>query len=390
MFCPLIAHLNLHGTMVILSWKQLQIVTLKTSAMKKIKTSLWVAIALIILGATISCGSKKERLNGDIQSLGKITGTYTAKLGAPPYAPPSITQYTSPQKVVVNIEVIEKEMELANGVKYTFWTFNGTVPGPMVRVHQGDEVEVHFSNSPNSTMPHNIDFHAATGPGGGAEASATAPGRTSIFSFRALKPGLFIYHCAMAPVGMHIANGMYGLILVEPKEGLPKVDKEFYVVQSEIYTDGKFGDSGLQHFKLEKALDEKPDYVVFNGRVGSLMGDNAFQAKTGDKVRIFFGNAGPNLTSSFHVIGEIFDKVYLEGGQLINQDVQTTLVPTGGAVITEFTCKVPGYYTLVDHAIFRAFNKGAIGQLEITGEPNKEIYSGKIKDEPFTSKPALP
>jgi len=349
------------------------------------------ALALVFLFSGCSTQERAPQQAADNQPLEKITGTYTAVLGKAPFAPPSIAKYTTPQKVIVNLVVTEKTMELAYGVEYTFWTFNGTVPGPMIRVHEGDEVEVHLSNSPNSTMPHNIDFHAATGPGGGAEASGTAPGHTSIFSFRALKAGLFNYHCAMAPVGMHIANGMYGLILVEPKQGLPKVDKEFYVVQGEVYTDGKFGQKGLQHFNLQKALDERPDYVVFNGAVGSLMGDNAFHAKTGERVRIFFGNAGPNLTSSFHVIGEIFDKVYLEGGQMINRDVQTTLVPAGGAVITEFTCKVPGYYTLVDHSIFRAFNKGAIGQLEITGADNKEIYSGKIKDEPYneTDQPAV-
>jgi nitrite reductase (NO-forming) len=344
---------------------------------------------LLLLSGVLLQGCFSASTDGDNSSrnLEKITGEYTAKLGEAPFAAPSIAGYKSPQKVIVNMHVIEKPMRLANGTQYTFWTFNGTVPGPMIRVHEGDEVEVHLSNSPNSTMPHNIDLHAATGPGGGAEASLTAPGHTSVFSFRALKPGLFIYHCATAPVGMHIANGMYGLILVEPKGGLPKVDKEFYIVQGEIYTEGSYGDTGLQKFDLQKALDERPDYVVFDGSVGSLMGNNAIHAKTGEKVRIYFGNAGPNLTSSFHVIGEIFDKVYLEGGQMINRDVQTTLVPAGGAVITEFTSRVPGIYTLVDHSIFRAFNKGAVGQLQVSGEENKDIYSGKIKDEPY--KPAF-
>jgi nitrite reductase (NO-forming) len=339
---------------------------------------------MLLTGVSLQgCFSGSPGADNPNRNLGKITGEYTAQLGEAPFAPASIARYKSPQKVIVNMHVIEKPMRLASGTEYTFWTFNGTVPGPMIRVHEGDEVEVHLSNSPNSTMPHNIDFHAATGPGGGAEASMTAPGHTSIFSFRALKPGLFIYHCAAAPVGMHIANGMYGLILVEPEEGLPKVDKEFYIVQGEIYTEGRNGDTGLQKFDLQKALDERPDYVVFDGSVGALTGKNAIHAKTGEKVRIYFGNAGPNLTSSFHVIGEIFDKVYLEGGQMINRDVQTTLVPAGGAVITEFTCRVPGTYTLVDHSIFRAFNKGAVGQLQISGEENKDIYSGKIKDEPY-------
>lgn len=355
--------------------------------MKKIKISHPLKIAafsLLVAGGLFLQGcfstSDKDNIN---KNLGKLTGEYTAQLGKAPFAPPSIAEYKSPKKVIVNLEVIEKTMRLANGTEYTYWTYNGTVPGPMIRVHEGDEVEVHLSNDPNNTMPHNIDMHAAIGPGGGADASLTAPGHTSVFSFRALKPGLFIYHCATAPVGMHIANGMYGMILVEPKDGLPKVDKEFYIMQGEIYTEGKNGDTGLQKFDLQKALDEKPEYVVFDGSVGSLMGQNAIQAKVGQKVRIFFGNAGPNLTSSFHVIGEIFDNVYQDGGNLVNHDVQTTTVAPGSAVIADFTADVPGTYTLVDHAIFRAFNKGAVGQLVISGKDNKAIFSGKQEDELF-------
>lgn len=331
-----------------------------------------------------SCNSAGSDNNDDIShNLGKITGEYTAQLGTAPFAAPSIEAHKTPNKVIVNLVAVEKVMKLANDVEYTYWTFNETVPGPMIRVREGDDVEVHLSNDPNSTMPHNIDLHAATGTGGGAEASLTLPGKTTVFSFRALKPGLFIYHCAAAPVGLHIANGMYGLILVEPKEGLPKVDKEFYVVQGEFYTEGKYADTGLQHFDQQKALDERPEYVVFNGAVGSIFGKNALEAKVGDKVRIFFGNAGPNLASSFHLIGEIFDKVYIDGGSLANRDVQTTLVPAGGAVMAEFVTDVPGSYTLVDHSIFRAFNKGAVGQLKVTGKENKDIFSGRIKEEPY-------
>lgn len=219
-----------------------------------------------------------------------------------------------------------------------------------------------------------------TGQGGGAEGSFTAPGHSSTFSFKALNPGLYVYHCATAPVGMHIANGMYGLILVEPKEGLPKVDREFYVLQSEFYTKGKYGAPGLQPFSMTKAVEEKADYVVFNGSVGSLVGDNAMKAKTGEKVRLFVGNGGPNLVSSFHVIGEIFDKVYVEGGKLVNENVQTTLIPAGGSAIVEFKLDTTGTFILVDHSIFRAFNKGAIGMLKVEGKEDHEVYSGKTKD----------
>ncbi len=302
-----------------------------------------------------------------------------AVLTSAPNVPPPVNR-DYPAKVVVKMEVIEKVMSMADGVNYKYWTFGGEVPGQFIRIREGDTVEVQLSNHPNSTVPHNIDFHAVTGPGGGGEATFTAPGHTSTFSFKALKPGLYIYHCATAPVGMHIANGMYGLILVEPKEGLPKVDKEFYVVQGDFYTKGKYGEAGLQTFDMEKAIKEQPDYVVFNGHVGAIAGDKALKAKVGETVRLYVGNGGPNLISSFHVIGEIFDKVYVEGGKLINENVQTTLVPAGGAAIVDFKLDVPGNFILVDHSIFRAFNKGALGHLKAEGNENKEIYSGKISD----------
>ena len=285
--------------------------------------------------------------------------------------------------VKVKMETIEKTMKMADGVDYTYWTFNGDVPGQMIRVREGDTVEVEFSNNPNSTVPHNVDFHASTGTGGGAAATFTAPGRTSTFRWKALQSGLYIYHCAVAPVGMHIGNGMYGLVLVEPKEGLPKVDKEFYIVQGDFYTKGKYGEPGLQPFDMDKAIREDADYVVFNGHVGAIAGDNALKAKVGETVRMYVGNGGPNLVSSFHVIGEIFDKVYVEGGKLINENVQSTLIPAGGAAIIEFKVDIPGSFTIVDHSIFRAFNKGALGQLVVEGEDHPEIMTKKLSDEAY-------
>ncbi|HGL4992260.1 TPA: copper-containing nitrite reductase [Neisseria gonorrhoeae] len=296
-----------------------------------------------------------------------------------PEVPPAIDR-DYPAKVRVKMETVEKTMKMDDGVEYRYWTFDGDVPGRMIRVREGDTVEVEFSNNPSSTVPHNVDFHAATGQGGGAAATFTAPGRTSTFSFKALQPGLYIYHCAVAPVGMHIANGMYGLILVEPKEGLPKVDKEFYIVQGDFYTKGKKGAQGLQPFDMDKAVAEQPEYVVFNGHVGAIVGDNALKAKAGETVRMYVGNGGPNLVSSFHVIGEIFDKVYVEGGKLINENVQSTIVPAGGSAIVEFKVDIPGSYTLVDHSIFRAFNKGALGQLKVEGAENPEIMTQKLSD----------
>lgn len=179
---------------------------------------------------------------------------------------------------------------------------------------------------------------------------------------------------------------MYGLILVEPKEGLPPVDKEFYVVQGDFYTKGKFGEAGYQEFDINKGIDEKPSYIVFNGASNSLVDKNALIAKKGETVRVYFGNGGPNMMSSFHIIGEIFDVVYQEGGTNQSQkNVQTTVVPPGGSAIVDFKVDVPGSYILVDHAIFRPFHKGTVGILQVEGDAEKEIFSGKQSEEPFKS-----
>ncbi|EDY19063.1 nitrite reductase, copper-containing [Chthoniobacter flavus Ellin428] len=318
----------------------------------------------------------------------EVVGEERAVITQAPNVPPPI-QRKHPTKVIVELEVREVVKKLADGVDYLFWTFGGDVPGSFIRIREGDLVEFHLSNHPDNKMPHNIDLHAVTGPGGGATSSFTAPGHTSQFSFKALNPGLYIYHCATAPVPMHVGNGMYGLILVEPKEGLPPVDHEYYVMQGEFYTQGKFGEEGLQAFDQEKALDERPSYVVFNGAVGSLVGDNALKAKVGERVRLFVGNGGPNLTSSFHVIGEIFDNVYQEGGTTATQhNVQTTMIPAGGSAIVEFKVDVPGTFILVDHSLYRAFNKGALGMLKVDGPENLIVYSGKEVDAIYLGKQA--
>jgi nitrite reductase (NO-forming) len=302
-----------------------------------------------------------------------------AVLTSPPLVPPPVNR-KHPAKVIVDLEVRELDMEISEGVKYTFWTFGGTVPGSFIRIRQGDTVEFHLKNHPSSKMPHNIDLHGVTGPGGGASASFTAPGHETQFTFKALNQGLYIYHCATAPVGMHVANGMYGLILVEPPEGLPPVDREFYVVQGDFYTVGKYREKGYQPFDMQKAIDENPTYVLFNGSESALIGENALKANVGETVRMYVGNGGPNLVSSFHVIGEIFDKLWFEGGTRYQENVQTTLIPAGGAAIAEFRLEVPGTYVLVDHSIFRAFNKGALALMKVDGPENKAIYSGKEID----------
>lgn len=384
-----------------------------------------------------------------------------AEITTAPEVPAFITR-TMPETVEVHFEAKEFVGDLADGKRYKFWSFNGTVPGPMIRVRLGDTVEFHLSNHSSSQFPHNIDLHAVNGPGGGASVSLVAPGEERVFRFKTLHPGLYVYHCAspIPSIPAHIANGMYGLLLVEPKHGFPRVDHEFYVFQSEFFTQlsddedlsapkvepiklkkkqdkidadsdenaekvrreekGGFMDSFVNTFfgessdslksdksdiekalldsfvetdidepldspepekkyllelSLEKGAKEQPDYVVFNGRQGALLGENALKVNVGEKVRIFFGNIGPNGISSFHIIGEIFDRVYLEGAVngVVNRNVQTTLVPSAGATIVEFTIDVPGDYLLVDHSIFR-IDKGAIGMITAVGDSRPKIF----------------
>jgi nitrite reductase (NO-forming) len=336
------------------------------------------SIALVAaLGVTVAIATA-ARFGADpagipIRDLPPLKGEEHAVVTSAPQVPAPITRNHA-TKVIVELETIEKTMRLADGVEYRFWTFGGAVPGNFIRVREGDQVELRLKNHPHSTVPHNIDLHAVTGPGGGAAATLTIPGGESVLSFRALNPGLYVYHCAVSPVPMHISNGMYGLILVEPKEGLPKVDREFYVMQSEFYVKaGLNGQPGT--LDMEKGIEEKPTYVVFNGSLGAETGDNALSVKAGETVRLFVGNAGPNLVSSFHVIGEVFDNVYGEGGSTISQkNVQTTVVPAGGAAMVEFRAEKPGTLVMVDHSIFRAFNKGALGMINVTGEDQPEIY----------------
>jgi nitrite reductase (NO-forming) len=291
--------------------------------------------------------------------------------------PPPIGK-RDPQAVRVDLLSAEVEGRLAEGTTFGYWTFNGKVPGPFIRVRVGDTIDIHLKNSGDSAMMHSVDFHAATGPGGGAAALQVEPGKEKSMTWKALVPGLYVYHCATPMVAEHIANGMYGLILVEPTEGLPKVDREFYVMQGEIYTDIAYGQHGSAEFSVEKLLDERPEYFVLNGSVGALSKLHPLHAKVGETVRIFFGVGGPNFTSSFHVIGEIFDKVYALGGTISKplEGIQTVSVAPGGAVIVEFKPAVPGNYTIVDHALTR-LERGLVGILSVEGPPNPEIYNGQ-------------
>ena len=295
-----------------------------------------------------------------------------ADIGADPNDVPLPIRATGGRKVTFNLTAREVIAEVSPGVFNNYWTYNGQVPGPMLRVKVGDDVTVNLTNDKTSLHDHNIDLHAVNGPGGGAPATKAKPGETKSFQWKALNPGLYIYHCATSNVSVHNSHGQLGMILVEPEEGLPKVDRELYVVQSELYTHGGIGRKGLQVFDPQALLDGNPTYITFNGKVESTP---RMKAKVGETVRIYVGNGGVNLISSFHVIGEIFDTVYPEAamGSEPRRNIQTTAVLPGGAAIVEFKLDVPGSYLLVDHALAR-MNKGAWAVLDVTGEDDPSIF----------------
>ena len=338
-----------------------------TRTTKRMAIAISAALVLAAVAGTVA-GAKQRAQSAPTAEL-------TARLVPPPMVPPPLER-RSPAKVRVDLETTEEKGTLASGVEYTFWTFGGTVPGPFIRVREGDTVALRLRNRHDSANPHSIDLHAVTGPGGGAAVTQIAPGEDATFEWKALNPGLYVYHCATPHIPVHVANGMYGTILVEPAGGLPRVDREYYVVQGEFYTKGRTGMPGHQPFDAAKARDERPEYVVFNGRMGSLLDDKALTAKTGETVRLFVGNGGPNLVSSFHVIGEVFDRVYPEAaiGGDVRKNVQTTLVPAGGAAIVEFKVEVPGRLMFVDHSLSRALDKGALGMLVVHGDERPDVF----------------
>jgi len=279
---------------------------------------------------------------------------------------------------VVRVTLTSKEvvgaLDPASGTSYRYWTFNGKVPAPFIRVRQGDTLEVTLVNPKDSTMVHSIDFHAAIGPGGGAALTQVPPGQSKTFTFQATIPGLFFYHCGSPMIAQHIANGMYGLILVEPSGGLPHVDHEYYLMQGEIYTTAPKGKSGLQQFSAENLMTENAQYYVFNGAVDAITKEYPLQADEGETVRIYFGNAGPNATASEHMVGEIFTKYY-QLGSLASPplaEIQTATIPPGGAGIFEVKASMPGQFTLMDHAMSR-MEKGDMAILEVKGQENAAL-----------------
>jgi nitrite reductase (NO-forming) len=321
-------------------------------------------------------GSGQGSSNFVEPQIGAALTVETDNIARDPLDVPAPTERTEVADVHIYMEAVELVAEIQEGTTFTYWTYNGTVPGPMFRARVGDTVYVHFTNLEGNVMHHNVDFHAVTGQGGGAAATEAAPGTTSVFSFKAMHPGLFVYHCATPDIPTHISKGMYGMILIEPEVPLPVVDKEIYIMQGDIYTKWRPGTEGHQEFDDNALFEERPTFVVFNGKFATFTGEETITAEVGDTMRIYFGVGGPNSISSFHLIGEIFDNVYNMGDLVSDpmKSVQTIAVVPGGAVVVEVTFDVPANYILVDHALTRAFHKGAIGIIEVTGAEDTTVY----------------
>ncbi|HEY8489976.1 MAG TPA: copper-containing nitrite reductase [Dehalococcoidia bacterium] len=337
--------------------------------------ALGLGAALLLLSVAAACRDGGTTATTETPVEARPAAADAVRVARDPADVPPPPGNRGPETVAVHLETVELTGTLDDGTTYAYWTFNGTVPGPLIRVRQGDTVELFLKNREGSGQVHSIDLHAVNGPGGGAGATQVKPGEEKGFRFRALNPGVYVYHCATPYIPQHLANGMYGLIIVEPPEGLPPVDREFYVMQGEFYTDLPAGRAGHATFDGNALTAEAPNYVVFNGQRQAITGPHAMQAQAGERVRIFVGNGGPNLVSSFHVIGEVFDVVHHEGATDADRNVQTTLIPAGGAAWVEFTVDVPGDYLLVDHALSRALGKGAVATLHVEGAPNAEVFS---------------
>ena len=282
-----------------------------------------------------------------------------------------------PRNVRFTLETSEVVAEIAPGVTFPFLTFNGAVPAPAIVVCLGDWVEVTLKNSLGSKFAHNVDFHAATGALGGGAASIVGPGQQTTFRFQTLKEGAFVYHCAIAPVAMHVTSGMYGSIIVLPKGGLPEVDKEFYLMEGDFYTEPSKDDPSKHVYSQERITAENPSYVVTNGRVGAVAGDDAIKVNVGDKVRFYYGQA--NDESWLHIIGGHFDKVYVTGSfhpdSAREYGVETTAVPAGSVTVVEYTFKYPGLYMMVNHKLIRATEKGQAVQIKVEGDENPDIMT---------------
>jgi nitrite reductase (NO-forming) len=254
----------------------------------------------------------------------------------------------------------------------------------MVRVRQGDTVEFTMENPEGNAMPHNVDFHAIYGTGGGSIATTANPGADNKMKFQARYPGAFIYHCAVPNLDYHISAGMFGMIVVEPQDGLVDVDHEFYFGQHELYTKKDTGAEGHHAFDMAAMAAEDPTYVLLNGEKYAYAAANAgpLEVDKGDSVRVFLVDGGPNVSSNFHPIGNVWSRAYRDGGlpddesleAYADKNIQTMKVPPGSCMIGEMETPVPERIKLVDHALSRVVRKGLLAEIDVVGDEAEDIY----------------
>ncbi|AFO58315.1 copper-containing nitrite reductase [Natrinema sp. J7-2] len=333
------------------------------------------------LGGESQANTEKNEPAAEDDGLPAAKSVDVDRIARDPTDIPEPVDWDKPREHDVTIRTERVTAEIEPGVTFEYMTFEGEVPGPMLRVRRGDRVNLTFDVPDDlNVAAHNMDFHAVYGPGGGANATTIAPGDDPAqLSFTADYAGVFIYHCAIPNMDQHISSGMFGSILVEPEDGLPEVDNEFYLGQHEIYTDGDLGEKGHHGFDFDAMLKEEPTYVVFNGQAYGFTPDGGvpMEATTGETARVYFANGGPNLLSSWHAIGNVWSRFYRDGDLLTAPDrnVETAPVAPGTTAAAEMEFPVPGPVKIVDHALTRAARRGALGVIDVSGEPTRDIYN---------------
>ncbi|QMV44536.1 multicopper oxidase domain-containing protein [Cohnella cholangitidis] len=312
-----------------------------------------IAIAIVVLALPLEACTAKTVKEASTEIVQAEPSQVREKINQPPVEP-----VVSREGNVVNIEMTAQvtDVEISDDVFYNTWTFNGTAPGPVLRFKEGDTIHFTLRNL-DPAIPHSMDFHAVHAAPS-KKFIDVMPNEQGTFTYPANSPGVFMYHCGTKPVLAHIANGMYGIIIVEPKDGYPtdkEIDREYTIVQSEWYKENDF----------EAFLNEEPEYVVFNGSDFALT-KQPLLAKVGDKVRLYVNNVGPNEVSSFHVVGTIMDRVYVDGNpNNILYGLQTMMLPASGGAVIELTVTEEGDYPIVTHQ-FNHASKGAVGILRVT------------------------
>lgn len=314
---------------------------------------LFLAAGLLLMSVGLYTIVGDLGLSADSDTADSAEQVEPAQVNQPPVEP---VIRRDGKDVYIEMTTQVTNVEISKGLTYNAWTFNGTVPGPVIRVKQGDQLHLTLKNL-DPSLAHSMDFHAVHAAPS-AKFIDVMPGETGSFSYPANNPGVFMYHCGTKPVLAHIANGMYGTIIVEPTDGYPtdkEIDRSYILVQSEFYKEHDF----------EDMQDGEPSYVVFNGNDYGLM-EKPFLAKVGDKVRFYVSNAGPNEVSSFHIVGTMFDTVYMDGNpRNVQYGMQTVMLPASGGAVVEVTVTEEGDYPIVTHQ-FNHASKGAVGILRVT------------------------